>query len=165
MFGISPLGWIHTLGSLPAIPLALYMLARHGRIVPRSGPGLAYLLSMLVGATTVFLVTRQAAGVVIASVTLLFLLIGYGVGRLTRLGRAALYVETISLSLSVFLLMVPAVSETLRRVPDGHPFVTDVKSPLLVGAQGGLFVLLVIGVIVQLVALRRQGRAVVVLAA
>ena len=30
MFGISPLGWIHTLGSLPAIPMAVYMFARYG---------------------------------------------------------------------------------------------------------------------------------------
>jgi hypothetical protein len=37
MFGISPLGWLHTLGSLPAIPLAIYMFARYGRIVPRTG--------------------------------------------------------------------------------------------------------------------------------
>jgi hypothetical protein len=27
MFEISPLGWIHTLGSLPAIPVAVYMFA------------------------------------------------------------------------------------------------------------------------------------------
>lgn len=39
MFGISTLGWVHTLGSLPAIPLAIYMFARQGRIVPRSSPG------------------------------------------------------------------------------------------------------------------------------
>jgi hypothetical protein len=56
MFGISPLGWVHTLGSLPAIPLAIYMFARHGRIVPRSVPGALYFVSMLIGATTVFLV-------------------------------------------------------------------------------------------------------------
>lgn len=31
MFGTSPLGWLHILSSLPAI----YMHARHGRIVPR----------------------------------------------------------------------------------------------------------------------------------
>ena len=36
MLGISPLGWIHTLGSLPALPLALSMLWHHRRIDPRS---------------------------------------------------------------------------------------------------------------------------------
>src|SRR5436190_23605289 len=42
MFGISPLGWVHTLGSLPAVPVAIYMFARYGRIVPRSTAGAIY---------------------------------------------------------------------------------------------------------------------------
>jgi hypothetical protein len=45
MFGISALGWVHTLGSLPAIPAAIYMFARHGRIVPRSRPGMLYFMT------------------------------------------------------------------------------------------------------------------------
>lgn len=63
MFGISPLGWVHTLGSLPAIPLALYMFLRYGRIVPASRAGRLYLLFMLIGALTTFLVAlyRNAA--------------------------------------------------------------------------------------------------------
>jgi len=40
--GISPIGWLHTLGSLPAIPLAVYMLVRHGRIAPETAAGRAY---------------------------------------------------------------------------------------------------------------------------
>lgn len=155
MFGISPLGWLHTLGSLPAIPVALYMLARHGRIMPRSGPGTVYFISMLIGACTVFLVAHQPVSNGIAIATILFLLAGYGVGLLPGLGRAAKYVETIFLSLTVFLLMVPTVSETLRRVPDGHPLVTDVNAPLLLGAQAALLVMLIVGVTVQIVRLRR----------
>ena len=58
-----------------------------------------------------------------------------------------------------FLLMVPTVTETLRRVPDGHPLVTDPKSPLLLGAQGALVVALIIGVIAQVLYLRRQRNA------
>ena len=61
MFGISALGWVHTLGSLPAIPLAAYMFIKHGRIVPRSRAGLAYFVSMLIGGLTMhhILVRRQ----------------------------------------------------------------------------------------------------------
>lgn len=157
MFGISPLGWLHTLGSLPAIPVAAYMFARHGRIVPRSTPGLIYLVSMLIGAATVFLVAHESVGYVIGSVTLLLIILGYGVGVVARPSRARTYVETISLTLSAFLLMLPTVTEILRRVPDGHPFVTDLKSPLLLGAQGSLLVALVIGPSAQLIHLRRQG--------
>ena len=159
MFGISHLGWVHTLGSLPAIPAAVYMFARHGRIVPRSTAGGIYFVSMLIGAVSVFLVAHQAISYGIAVATLVFLLAGYGVGRLPTARRAAAYVETVFLTITAFLLMVPTVSETLRRVPDGHPFVTDLKSPLLLGSQGALFAMLIVGLIVQVVYLRKQGKA------
>lgn len=159
MFGISPLGWIHTLGSLPAIPLAIYMFVRYGRIVPRTASGVAYFISMLIGATTVFLVAHQPVSYGIGIATILFLVIGYGIGRIGFAGRAALYIETIFLSLTAFLLMVPTVSETLRRVPDGHPFVTDLKSPLLLGAQGALFLMLIVGVVAQVIAIRRKNKS------
>src|ERR1700733_8946446 len=121
MFGISPLGWVHTLGSLPAIPAAVYMLARHGRIVPRSTGGAVYFVSMLIGAATVFLVAHEPVSYGIGLATLLLLLTGYGVGLSPGLGRAVPYIETICLSLTAFLLMLPTVTEILRRVPDGHP--------------------------------------------
>jgi hypothetical protein len=161
MFGISPLGWVHTLGSLPAIPAALYMIARHGRIVPRSGPGAVYFVSMLIGAATVFLVTHQPIGYVIGTATIVLLLAGYAVGRLPGLGRGVPYIETICLSLTAFLLMLPTVTETLRRVPDGHPLVTDLNSPLLLGFQAGLLVILVTGLTAQMIRLRGRAKAAV----
>lgn len=160
MFGISPLGWVHTLGSLPAIPIALYMLARYGRIVPHSKLGAVYFVSMLIGALSLFLFAHQPVSYGIAIGTILFLLVGYGAGRLPILGRAAKYIETICLSLTVFLLMVPTVSETLRRVPDGHPFVTDLKSPVLLGAQGAILLMLILGVTAQIFFLRRATKRV-----
>lgn len=158
MFGISPLGWVHTLGSLPAIPLAAYMFVRYGRIVPRSTPGILYLISMLIGAFTVFLVAHEPVSYVFGVLTIVLLVVGYGVGRLPGQGRAKRFIETISLSLTAFLLMLPTITEVLRRVPDGHPFVTDLKSPLLLGSQGSLLVLLIVGVTAQIIWLRRQGK-------
>ncbi|HEV2596895.1 hypothetical protein [Sphingopyxis sp.] len=157
MFGISTLGWVHTLGSLPAIPLAAYMFLRHGRIVPRSASGAAYFLFMVIGAVSVFLIARQPVSYAIGGITLALLLVGYGVDRLPGSPRAKRYIETISLSLTAFLLMLPTVTEILRRVPDGHPLVTRLDSPLLLGAQGALFALLVVGLTIQIVRLRRSG--------
>lgn len=162
MFGISPLGWVHTLGSLPAIPLAIYMFVRYGRIAPRTTSGIAYFISMLIGAITVFLVTNQPVSYGIAVATVLLLVTGYGVERLGIFGRMATYIETICLSLTAFLLMVPTVSETLRRVPDGHPFVTDIKSPLLLGFQASLLVILIIGLTAQIIFLRKKSKSVAV---
>jgi hypothetical protein len=158
MFGISPLGWVHTLGSLPAIPAAVYMLARHGRIVPRSGAGAVYFVSMLIGAATVFLVAHQPISYGIGVATLLLLLVGYGIGRL-GMGRASTYIETICLSLTAFLLMLPTVTETLRRVPDGHPLVTALNAPLLLGAQASLLLILIVGLTAQIIWLRKEDKA------
>lgn len=157
MFGISPLGWLHTLGSLPAIPLALWMLARRGRIVPRSGAGLAWFIFMAIGGLTVFLVAKQPVSIGIAVVTLALLVAGYTVGRVPALGRAARYLETIFLSLTVFLLLVPSVNETLTRVPNGNLIATGPESPILLGALGTLVVLLVVGLTAQILHLRRSG--------
>jgi hypothetical protein len=158
MFGITPLGWVHTLGSLPAIPVAVYMFVRYGKIVPRSRAGAVYFFSILIGAITAFLVAHQPVSYGIAAATLVFLLSGYGIGKFPNVGRAAKYIETIFLTMTMFLLIVPTVTETLRRVPDGHPFVTDLKSPLLLGLQAGLLVMLIIGLSAQLIYLHKNLR-------
>lgn len=157
---ISPLGWLHTLGSLPAIPLAGYMLARHGRIAPETRAGRAYFWFMLLGVLTVYPIAHQPVSAVVATVTLAALLVGYAAARLFAAGRFARYVETAALSLSVFLLLVPTVSETLRRLPPGDPLAKQPTDPLLLGAQGALLLALLVGVPLQLRALYRRNRAV-----
>ncbi|OQM75191.1 hypothetical protein [Manganibacter manganicus] len=151
MFGITPLGWLHTLGSLPAIPAAGYMLFRYGRIVPRSIAGRVYFICMVIGGLTVFLVAKAPETAAVGAVTLLVLLAGYTVGRIQVLGRVRWYLETFLLTLTVFLLMVPTVSEILRRVPDGHPIAADPGSPILKGALASLVAMLVLGLAAQFI--------------
>lgn len=157
LFGISPVGWVHTLGSLPAVPAAAYMFARSGRIVPRSPSGTVYFFSMLIGAVTIVFIAHESVSYVIAAATLLLLLVGYGVALLPQLGRAARYIEASSLTLTTFLLLVPSIKETLTRVPDGHPLVTSPKSPVLVGTLGTVFVLTIVALIAQIIHLRKEG--------
>jgi len=132
------------------------MFSRFGRIVPRSIAGNVYFASMLIGGITIFLIAHQSVSYIIACVTLALLLAGYGVGRLSWPQTAKGYVETISLTLTAFLLMLPTLSETLRRVPDGHPFVTDPKSPILVGVMATLGVLLIAGLTAQIIYFRKR---------
>jgi len=154
--GISPLGWLHTLGSLPAIPLAAYMLIKYGRIVPETSAGRAYFWFMLLGVLTVYPIAHQPISSIVATITLVVLLLGYGISRWPTANRFGKYIETISLSISVFLLMVPTVSESLRRLPVGNPLVTDMKDPLLLGAQGALLLILIIGIPLQIRALYKR---------
>jgi hypothetical protein len=158
MFGISPIGWLHTLGSLPAIAVAAYMLVRHGRIVPRSVPGAIYFASMVLGGATAFLVAKQPVSYAIGGLTLIMIAVGYGVYRVTFLGRLRRYIETLSLSVSMLLLMLPTVTETLTRVPDGAPLAPSATSPIVLSAHGVLLLAFVAGVIAQIITLRREGR-------
>jgi len=156
MSGISPLGWVHTLGSLPALPLALIMVFRSGRIEPRSPAGKAYLAFMLIGTITVYPLAHAQAGVMLATTTLGLLIVGFAVGHWRALGRAAVYIETIALSLTVFLLLLPTVTEILRRLPAGHPIAASLESPILRAVHLALLAGLVVGLVVQVRALRRR---------
>ena len=51
----------------------------------------------------------------------------------------------------------PTITETLTRVPDGHPLAAGPGSPLLLGAQGTLLVILIAGLTAQIMHLRGQG--------
>ncbi|QWK80686.1 hypothetical protein [Ochrobactrum sp. BTU1] len=156
MFGISTLGWLHTLGSLPAIPAAIYMIFRYGRVKPDSLAGRIYFVCMVIGSLTIFLVAKAPISPAIAVITLLCLVTGYTMHRFTFLGRLRKYLETLLLSLSVFLLMVPSVSETLRRVPDGHPIASDPNSIVLKAALGTVATIFVLGLATQFFFLARQ---------
>lgn len=132
------------------------MLFRHGRIVPETGAGRAYFWFMLLGVLTVYPIAHQPISAIVATITLAVLLVGYGIARWRTATRFWKYVQTISLTISVFLLMVPTVSESLRRLPVGDPLVTDLKDPLLLGVQGALFLALIVGIPLQVRALYRQ---------
>ena len=52
--------------------------------------------------------------------------------------------------------MVPTLTETLRRVPYGHPLVTELNAPILLAYQASLLLALIIGLTAQILYLRRQ---------
>ncbi|NYT73360.1 hypothetical protein HZU72_13095 [Halomonas sp. QX-2] len=153
---ISPLGWLHTVGSLPAIPLAIYMLVKHGRVAPNTMAGRAYFWFMLLGALTVYPIAHQSISSIVATITLGVVLLGYGIAKWPITKRFGKYVETVLLSISIFMLMVPTVSESLRRLPVGDPLVTNLDDPLLLGVQSVLLIALILGIPLQLRALYKQ---------
>jgi len=157
MFGISPIGWVHTLGSLPAIPAAIYMFARYGRIVPQSTAGAIYFFSMVIGSISLYVIAPGPIGYGFGTLTLLLLIAGYRVDRFPAFGRAAPYLERIFLTLTVLFLMVPSVNETLTRAPDGHPIASGPNDPIVLGAIALLLLLFVVGLTAQIIHLRRQG--------
>lgn len=152
---LSPLGWFHTLGSLPALPIGLILLARHGRLDPSSLWGKIYLLFMFTGAITGVMVIRDAPGVLISILALGSLVVGATVRFASPLGRHRGWIETVAMSTSFFTLLLPSATETLTRLPAGNPVAAGPQAPLVVAIQLALLVALIVGVTLQLLRLRR----------
>lgn len=158
---LSALGWFHTLGSLPAVPLALYLLIRHGRIPPDKPLGKAFLIFMFIGSVSGVLVIKDAPGVAISILSLGSLVVGSTVGSIPPLANHRWWIETVALSTAVFTLFLPSVTETLTRLPAGDPIADSPAAPLVVAFQLSLVVVLIVGVTLQLLFLRRPVRATV----
>ena len=60
-----------------------------------------------------------------------------------------------------FCLSSFTVTETLTRVPDGAPIASSVSSPIVLGSHAALLLAFVVGLVVQIVVLRREGRTLV----
>ncbi|WP_300074700.1 hypothetical protein [uncultured Ruegeria sp.] len=155
MLEISPLGWVHTLASLPAIPLALYMLIRFGRIIPQSSAGGTYLVAMIVGAISAYPLASVWVSYLVATLTLLALAIGYGISLLNTTDLALRCIETSSLSFSTLLLMLPTITEIFLRLPEGAPLARSLDAPILLYAQSVLLVIFLLGLMAQLILLFR----------
>ena len=152
MFGLTQLGIIHTAISLVAVFAALISFARDNRIDPDTHPGQVY-----VWATTLTCITGfgifQHGGFgkphVLGIITLLTLGVAYLAGR-EMLGRASLYIETVCYSTTFFFHMIPAITETSTRLPPSTPLLPNADAPELQMASAALFVLLCIGLVIQI---------------
>ncbi len=155
---LSPLGWFHTLGSLPAVPIGLALMIRYGRIDPSSLWGKVYLLFMFIGAISGVLVIRDPPGVAISILSLGALVVGGFVRFATPLGKQRGWMETVAMSTSLFTLLLPSATETLTRLPAGHPVASSPQAPLVVSIQLSLLIALIVVITLQLLHRRRVGQ-------
>ena len=159
-FNLTPLGLFHTLVSLVAVVAAFVALYRDKGISPRTSIGRTYLLSLLITTVTGFPIFRHgSAGPphVLGVMTLVVLAVAALAGKTRVFGRASAYVETVSYSTTVLLLMIPTVTETLTRVPPSAPWVASPEAPIFPPLYSVLLVLFLVGVFLQVRRLRAAG--------
>ena len=158
---ITPFGAFHTAISLLPIPLGLYALVRYGTIDPASTVGKMYVLTMVAGSVTGLMIFHHGGfgpGHVLSILTLVLLSLGVMARRVSALGRSAPYVETISISLTFFLLFFFLTTETLTRLPPDHPYAASQEAPELLPIRAVLLLALVVGVGYQILALGKAAK-------
>ncbi|HJZ58873.1 MAG TPA: hypothetical protein VKE74_28275 [Gemmataceae bacterium] len=136
---MTPFTAFHTVLSLLPVGFGLYAFARHGRIDPGTRSGQWYIGTMLAGTVSGFGFIQTLGftpGQVLGLFTLALLLLG----TLTLRGhwRGPGYTQTIALTTSFLMLMVFLTTETLKRLPLGHPLASGPTDPSLIPVRFGL---------------------------
>jgi hypothetical protein len=74
-------------------------------------------------------------------------------------GRGAGFVQLFIMSTTLFLSMIPAIIETLTRLPLDHPLASGPNDPVILKALSGLVLIYLVGVSYQEVKYRKQQKA------
>jgi uncharacterized membrane protein len=149
---LTPLGTVHTLLSLVAVVAALAALVRDGGVAPRSRIGRVYIWSLVATCLTGLPIFRHGTigpPHIIGVLTLAAFAVAFAAGK-GALGRASARVEAISYWVTLLLLGVATVTETLTRLPPSAPLVASPDAGVLKVLDLGLLVLFVIGLTRQI---------------
>ena len=152
---LSTLGLIHTLISVAAIVFAVIAIASYGRIKPGTRMGDYYSIFTALACITAFGLSKAGGfnpGHALAILILVFIGISYLIRNSTK--RWTVYLQTFLMTTTLLVSLVPAVNETLTRLPLGHPLATDISSPAIANTLKVLLLLYVAGLIAQVLNLR-----------
>lgn len=145
MLGLTTLGTVHTAISLVAVGAGITGLVRDKRINFENGAGKTYLIMTILTCLTGFGIFEHGGFGKPHALGIMTLLV-LGVAWITR-SRVAL--QAVLLSVTFFFHMIPAMTETLTRLPLGSPILRDAEAPELKGITGVLLLLLVVGATLQ----------------
>ncbi|TWI96774.1 hypothetical protein JN11_03886 [Mucilaginibacter frigoritolerans] len=159
---LSILGIIHTAISILAIFSAFYALSLEGKINPADKLGKIYIILTIITCLTglpIMKTGHPTAGHYLAILILVLLPIAMFIRSLRIFGKLANYVQVILMSATLFFSMIPAVVETLTRLPISAPLASGPDSPIVQKGLSCLVILFVVGVCYQLVKLRSERKS------
>jgi uncharacterized membrane protein len=162
MLNITPFGWLHTAISLVSLFGGLYALLRYHDIRYATPLGKAYTWFTVATCLTSFFLMRtgrlsEAHGLTV--LTLVVLAAAVLLGRNAVPGSWRHVASALAFTLTVYFHFIPGFTETLTRVPIGAPLVSGPQDPLLQKLVGGTLMVFLVGMVLQVRALRRARAA------
>ena len=157
-----PLGWFHTILGIGAVVSGFYTLIKY-RVVSlthRSGK-LYVLLTLIVAGTALGIYNQGGFGIAhnLAVLTLVALAGGVVMEKTTLFGSFSKYCQAFGYSSTLLFHMIPAITDFLRRLPIGDPFIDTLDDPLLRQFHLAFLAIFVVGVIAQALWLRKSSQA------
>lgn len=156
---LSTLGIIHTVISLPAVIAGIYCFIKYRRIDVSTNAGKLYIASLVLTSLTSFGLSSTggfSSGHVIAILAMVAAFGGMLAPKLSFFGKLRPHLAAFGLTSSYFLLNVPAINETLSRLPPSNPIGQGPESAPVQMTIMAWLALYVIGTILQQVMIRKQ---------
>ena len=157
-----PLGWLHTILGIAAVLSGFYTLIKY-RVVSlahRSGK-LYVLLTLIVAGTALGIYNQGGFGIAhnLAVLTLVALAGGVVMEKTRLVGSFSKYCQALCYSSTLLFHMIPAITDFLRRLPVGDPFIDTLEDPLLRQFHLAFLAIFVVGFIAQVLWLRKSSQS------
>lgn len=160
---ITVFGWFHTIMGIVAILSGVYSLAKFKVIRSDNPSGKIFLVCTLIAAASALGIYHQTNAFnvahALAVLTLLALATGWIAEKTALFRQLSPYVQATAYSATFLFHMIPAITDGLRRLPVDDPVVKTIESPLLGGFYLAFLATYIVGLILQILWLRKQAKA------
>ena len=153
------LGWFHTVLGVVAVLSGFYTLYKYRVISVEEGSGRLYVYTtLLVAGSALGIYNQGGFGIahILAVLTLLALAGGLIMEKIKLFGSLSKYFQALSYTSTLLFHMIPAITDFLRRLPVGDPFIDSFEDPLLVNFYLAFLLIFVVGIIAQIFWLKKQ---------
>lgn len=153
------LGWFHTVLGVLAVLSGFYTLYKYRVISLKEASGKLYVVVTLVVAGSALGIYNQGGfGIahVLAVLTLIALAGGVIMEKANLFGSFSKYFQALGYTSTLLFHMIPAITDFLRRLPVGDPFIDSFEDPLLINFHLAFLVIYLVGIILQLMWLKKS---------
>ena len=153
------LGWFHTIFGVFALVTAFYTL-RHYKVISMDNlAGKLYVyITIFVAGSALAIYNQGGFGVAhwLAVLTLVAVFGGMVMEKFQLFGGFSKYFQALGYTSTLLFHMIPAITDFLRRLPVGDPFVDSFEDPLILNFHLAFLLIYLIGLVIQLRWLKSQ---------
>ncbi len=153
------LGWFHTVLGVVAVLSGFYTIYKYRVISVEEGSGRLYVyVTLLVAGSALGIYNQGGFGIahILAVLTLIALAGGFIMEKIKLFGSFSKYFQALGYTSTLLFHMIPAITDFLRRLPVGDPFIDSFEDPLLVKFYLAFLLIFVVGIIAQIFWLKKQ---------
>jgi len=151
------LGWFHTVLGVGAVLSGFYAIYKYRVISMEVSSGRLYVyVTLLVAVSALGIYNQGGFGIahILAVLTLIAIAGGVIMEKTKPFGSFSKYFQALGYTSTLLFHMIPAITDFLRRLPVGDPFVDSLEDPLLINFLLAFLLIYFVGITSQMLWLK-----------